>query len=196
LKTLVDVTRAVFGVYPKHISGDIVVRVDTPAKVGSPPVQQQAMELLVQSTAEAALGQVNPYVLAAYWDDHREYEKSIEIVERIIQDPAEDILHKSAACSLCGLVLYEQKRSDEAIAKFQKAIELDPKLALAYNNWGSVLDNKGKYDEAIAKFRKAIELDPKLALAYNNWGIVLRKQGKNDEAEAKFQKAIELSGSQ
>src|SRR5271166_4539887 len=104
LKTLVDVTRAVFGIYPKHISGDIVVPVDAPAKVvGSPPAKQQArvtvyltqgrsrgagvtldvpaddLELLVQSTAEAALGQVNPYVLAVYRDDRREYEKAIEL---------------------------------------------------------------------------------------------------------------------
>src|SRR5208337_2395261 len=85
LKTLVDMTRALLGIYPKHISGDIVVPVDTPTKVvGSPPAKQQAtvtvyltqgrsrragvpldvpaddLELLVQSTAETALGQVNP----------------------------------------------------------------------------------------------------------------------------------------
>jgi Tfp pilus assembly protein PilF len=216
LKTIVDVTRAVFGVYPKHISGDIVVPVVTPTKVGSAPVQQQAtvtvyltqgrsrsagvrvvvaaddLGLLVQSTAETALEQVNPYVLAAYRDEHGEHEKAIEIVERIIQDPSEDILHKTAACSLWGLVLEEQKKYDEAIAKYRKAIELDPKSALAYDDWGSVLDEQKKYDEAIAKYQKAIELDPKSAPAYDGWGLVLEEQKKYDEAIAKYQKAIEL----
>jgi Tfp pilus assembly protein PilF len=216
LKTLVDITRAVFGIYPKHISGDVVFPVDTPDKVGSPPEKQQArvtvyltqgrdrsagvtvevpadgLELLVQSTAETALGQVNPYVLAAYRADHLEYDKAIEIVERIIQDPAEDILHKKAACNLWGNVLDDQKKYDEAIAKYQKAIELDPKYADAYNGWGTVLGDQKKPDEAIAKYQKAIELNPKIAFAYNNWGIVLREEGKYDEAIAKYQKAIEL----
>src|SRR5271166_6329096 len=43
LKTLVDVTRALLRIYPKHISGDILVPVDIPTKVvGSPPAKQQA----------------------------------------------------------------------------------------------------------------------------------------------------------
>src|ERR1039457_4934143 len=42
LKTLVDVTRTVLGIYPRHISGDIVVPVDPSIKAGSPPVKQQA----------------------------------------------------------------------------------------------------------------------------------------------------------
>src|SRR5208337_4451457 len=193
LKTIVDMTRALLGIYPKHISGDIVVPVDTPTKVGSPPVQQQArvtvyltqgrsrsagvpldvpaddLELLVQSTAEAALDQVNPYVLAVYRYEHREYGKAIEIVERVVQDPSADVPHKEAAWYLWGIVLHNQNKYDEAIAKYQKAIELDPKFALAYYNWGVVLDDQKKYDEAIAKYQKAIELDPKYALAYNGW---------------------------
>jgi len=217
LKTLVDVARTVFGIYPKHISRDIVVPVDTPTKVGSPPVNQQAtvtiyltqgrsrsagvslavpaddLGLLVQSTAETALGQVNPYVLAAYRDEHREYEKAIEIVERIIQDPSEDILHKTAAYDLWGNVLRDQKKPDEAIAKYQKAIELDPKLAHAYVGWGNVLYDQKKPDEAITKYQKASELDPKDATPpYVGWGIVLYEHGKPDEAIAKFQKASEL----
>jgi len=217
LKTLVDVTRALLRIYPKHISGDILVPVDIPTKVvGSPPAKQQAtvtvyltqgrsrragvpldvpaddLELLVQSTAETALGQVNPYVLAVYRDEHREYEKAIEIVERIIQDPSEDLPHKEAACNLWGNVLREQRKYDEAIAKYQKATELDPKYAAAYYDWGLVLHEQKKYDEAIAQYQKAIELDPKLALAYNNLGSVLYDQKKYDEAIAKYQKATEL----
>jgi tetratricopeptide (TPR) repeat protein len=216
LKTLVDITRAVLGIYPKHISGDIVVPVDTPTKVGPPPVKKQAtvtvyltqgrsrsagvsldvpaddLELLVQSTAETALGQVNPYVLAVYRVRHREYEKAIEIAGRIIRDPSEDILHKSAACTLWGVVLYEQKKYDEAIAKYQRAIVLNPKLALPYYNWGNLLDDQKKYDEAIAKYQKAIELDPNDADAYNGWAIVLDDQNKYDEAIAKYQRVIEL----
>ncbi len=50
---------------------------------------------------------------------------------------------------------------DEAIACYQKAIELDPKDAIAHNNLGLALQAKDQRDEAIASYMKAIELDPK-----------------------------------
>ena len=55
-------------------------------------------------------------------------------------------------------MLRAQGKYEEAIAKYQKATELDPKLAPAYNNWGNVLRAQGRYDEAEAKFQKAREL--------------------------------------
>ena len=54
-----------------------------------------------------------------------------------------------------------------AIADFNKAIQLDPNLAGAYNNRGVVYSETGKYKPAIADFNKAIQLDPNLADAYN-----------------------------
>jgi tetratricopeptide (TPR) repeat protein len=216
LKTVVDIARSVFGIYPKHVSGDIVVPVDVPTNAGSPLVQQQAtvtvyvtqgrnrsapvsmvvaadeVGTLVQRTAETVLRQVNPYVLAAYHEEHGEHKEAAETVERMSQDPSQDPPHQEAALYLWGLVLYHQKKYDEAIAKYRKAIELYPKSAVPYNNWGNALSDQGKYDEAITKYQKVTELDPKSAVPYNNWGNVLSDQGKYDEAIAKYEKAIEL----
>ena len=75
---------------------------------------------------------------------------------------------------------------DEAIACYNKAIELDPKLAIAHNNLGVALHDKGRTDEAIACFSKAIELDPKFAMAHYNLGIALRDKGRMDEAIASY----------
>jgi superkiller protein 3 len=81
---------------------------------------------------------------------------------------------------------------DEAIAAYRKAIELDPRFALAHSNLGNALLDQKKPDEAIAAYRKAIELDPNLTLAHNNLGNALRDQKKLPEAVAAFRKAIEL----
>ena len=219
LKAVADLARSVFGIYPKHVSGDIVVPLDRSTNAASPAIEQATVTvyvtqgrnrsaavsvtvasgdigMLVERTAETVLGQVNPYVLAAYREDHREYEKAIEIVQRMIQSPSEDRRHRSAALNLWGSVLNDQKKYDEAIAKYQKSIALDPKYALPYNNWGIVLSEQKKYDEAIAKYQKSIELDPKYALPYYNWGYVLKAQGKDDEAAVKFNQADQLSRSQ
>ena len=81
---------------------------------------------------------------------------------------------------------------DEAIKAYDEAINLDPKLASAWNNKGNVSLSQGKYDEAIQAYDKAIKLDPKLAPAWNNKGNALYKQGKYDEAIQAYDKAIEM----
>jgi Flp pilus assembly protein TadD len=60
---------------------------------------------------------------------------------------------------------------DRAIAHFNKAIELNPRDAWAYNFRGLAYVEKGQYDKAISDCTKAIELNPRLAGAYNNRGI-------------------------
>jgi tetratricopeptide (TPR) repeat protein len=213
LKTIVDIARSVFGIYPKHVSGDIVVPVSLPLKAESPSKATVTVyvtrgrnrssaisvvsaaddvESLVRLAAETVLGQVNPYVLAAYREDRREYEKAVELIERMIQSPTEDRRHKEAAFNLWGNALKDQTKYDEAIAKYQTAIELDPKDPLPYYNWGAVLYSQKKYSEAIAKYQRVTELDPKLAAAYYNWGTALYSLNRGDEAVAKWRTTIEL----
>jgi tetratricopeptide (TPR) repeat protein len=92
-----------------------------------------------------------------------------------------------------GEAYFKQGKYPEAIADFTKAIELDPKLAVAYSNRGvAYLDGLKKFPEAIADFTKVIELDPKLAVAYLNRGQAFYNLEKNVEAIADCTKAIEL----
>jgi TPR repeat len=190
LKTVVEITRNVFGIYPKHISGDIVVPVPVVSNTGSSSVSSQAtvtiyvtqgrnrspairigavaddVGTLVRRTAETVLGQVNPYVLAVYREAHHEYEKAIEIVRGIIQDSSEKRRYREAAFLLWGNALQDQGKNEEAIAQYRKALQLDPKSAAAYYNWGNAFNAQGKHDEAMEKFRKANALDPKLQMPY------------------------------
>ena len=92
----------------------------------------------------------------------------------------------------------------QAIEKFEKAIELQPNDAFAYNNWGYSLNNLGQastgdaavkyYQQAISKCEKAIELKPDYVLAYNNWGYSLNNLGQlsvGADAVKYYQQAIE-----
>ena len=82
---------------------------------------------------------------------------------------------------------------DQAIACYKKAIALDPKLADAHSNLGTLLcDVKKDYDGAIACFHQAMELDPQSAKIPFNLGNALRNKGQVDQAIAWYQKAIEL----
>ena len=81
---------------------------------------------------------------------------------------------------------------NEALASFNKAIELDPKDADAYNNRGIAYDNLGNHKQAIKDYNKAIELDPKNAKAYNNRGGAYGDLGNYKQAIKDYDKAIDL----
>ncbi|MGA8572680.1 MAG: tetratricopeptide repeat protein [Desulfobaccales bacterium] len=84
---------------------------------------------------------------------------------------------------------------DQAIADYTKALEIDPKLAWAYNNLGAIYVQKDDFDHAMAAYNKALEIDPKQAQFYNNRGGAYRELNHYDEAIADFKRALELNPS-
>ncbi|HKX96206.1 MAG TPA: tetratricopeptide repeat protein, partial [Candidatus Nitrosocosmicus sp.] len=91
-----------------------------------------------------------------------------------------------------GLSLYYLGDNQEAIACYDKAIEINPQYADAYNNKGLSLYYIGSQD-AIACYDKAIEINPEYDLAFYNKGLVLAVTGNNQEAIACYDKAIEIN---
>lgn len=85
------------------------------------------------------------------------------------------------------------KDNDQAIATYQKALQLTPDDAALHNNLGSVYASTGKMAEAQAQFQKAAELDPTNAGRYYfNIGAIMYNAGKMDDALAAFNKVISL----
>ncbi len=92
-----------------------------------------------------------------------------------------------------GAALCDVKQDyDGAIAAFQAALRIDPRLAPAHHNLGVALEGKRHFDEAIAEFRMAIELEPRYARAHRSLGNLLMNQGRFEEAIAEFRAAIGL----
>jgi len=84
------------------------------------------------------------------------------------------------------------KRYGEALAAYDRAIQLDPSYALAYNNRGYAYYNLKEYHRAIADYDRAIQLDPNYALAYNNRGYAYHNLKEYQRAIADFDRAIQL----
>jgi tetratricopeptide (TPR) repeat protein len=72
-----------------------------------------------------------------------------------------------------GLSQLNAGHTDAAIASWQRALELDPRNALAANNIGDAYMVKKQPDTALQWFLKASMIDPTLQLAKNNmvWAI-------------------------
>jgi lipoprotein NlpI len=79
-----------------------------------------------------------------------------------------------------------------AIADYNEAIRLDPKLPGPSYNRGLLYTVKQDYDRAIADFSEAIRLDPKFAGAFNNRGWAYAAKQDYDHAIADYNEAIRL----
>ena len=86
-------------------------------------------------------------------------------------------------------------RYDEALAAYNKAIELDPNLVYAWNNKGNSLNDLGRYDEALAAYNKVLELDSNDEYAWTGKGDTLYFLRRDQEALDAFNKALSIDPS-
>lgn len=96
-------------------------------------------------------------------------------------------------CINVGLALHNKGSYDDSVRAFDKAIELNPNSASAWNGKGDALKAQNNYDKAGMAYDKALELNPQLADAWRNRGIILGHSGKYDEAILAYNKAIEIA---
>ena len=94
-----------------------------------------------------------------------------------------------------GIALYDQKKYDEAIQAFDKAIDIDPRFEEAWYYKGVALFDQGKYDDANQALDKATDIDPQDADAWREKGFALTRLGLTVESFDAFEKADELGGS-
>lgn len=90
----------------------------------------------------------------------------------------------SEAYNNLGTVYLRQKRLDEAIGMFQKALEnlyyATPELA--YYNLGRAYEEKGEEEKAIEFYERAIELRRPYLDPYGRLGLLYQKKGRYKEA--------------
>lgn len=79
-----------------------------------------------------------------------------------------------------------------ALAMFQRAIMLDPKHALAWNNRGTIMLQGGMPFEALWHFRQAVHLEPRAAEYLSNVAVALTELGELEEAERVYNQALSV----
>jgi len=59
----------------------------------------------------------------------------------------------------------------EATYRWEKAVEIDPTYAAAWNNLGIGYEHEGRFEEARKAYEKAVALDPKNVLIRQNYDL-------------------------
>ena len=88
-----------------------------------------------------------------------------------------------------GVEAEKSAQLDAAVSEFQKATELDPKLAIAFVDLGDIYIEKHDYASAIPPLKRAVELSPNLEGAHRLLGYALLAQGYASEAIPHLEKA-------
>jgi tetratricopeptide (TPR) repeat protein len=89
-----------------------------------------------------------------------------------------------------GLMLFAERRFDNAQIEFIAATKLDASLSVAHANLASVYVERKKWSDAEKSFGRAIELRPDNAIPYNGLSVVLREQQRYAEATKAARDAI------
>ena len=92
-----------------------------------------------------------------------------------------------------GDLLISEKRYEEALEAFNKALEINPKNEYALSNKGIALVNLGRYEEALEAFNKALEINPEDESDLLWKGFVLLSLNKYEETVEAFGKALEIN---
>ena len=92
-----------------------------------------------------------------------------------------------------GVSSQRQRKYQDAIKHYDKAIELRPQFTEAFNNRGAAKAELGQHKEAMKDYNKAIELNPQYAGALNNRGNAKARLEQHEEAMKDYNKVIELN---
>jgi Flp pilus assembly protein TadD len=121
-------------------------------------------------------------------------EEQRSIVESLIKNiaaPGKDA--NALAWVNYGNQLWRLRKNDEALAAFDRAIQIQPAFYQAWFALGLTLDSLDRYEEAIAAFDRAIrESQEKFAPAWRGRGDALDSLKRYEEALVCFDKAIAL----
>ena len=89
-----------------------------------------------------------------------------------------------------GEALFSQGKADEALKKYQQALEIDPKLYHAALFSGDIYLQKQDFAQAEIWYQKAIAIDPNIETAYRYSATPLMRQRKTEAARDRYVEAF------
>lgn len=129
------------------------------------------------------------------YDQPGNVEAAVEALQKAISaDPAYAPAHAALGDAYWQRFnsTHEKEWADKALESARRAVELNPRLAVARVTLGNIFRRTGQYEEAISQFEHALGLDPLNADARSGLARAYVGMGREDQAEDLYRKAIEM----
>lgn len=88
-----------------------------------------------------------------------------------------------------------QKKYQEAVDAYSRALEIDPRNAVYLSNRSAAYSSLRETAKAAEDAKRAIEIDPTYSKAYSRLGLALYSQGDAQGAMKAYEKGLEAEGS-
>ena len=112
--------------------------------------------------------------------------------ERLLAELAKQFPKDPRIHAQIGLVAFGRQDWDGAIKALSRAVELDPKFTLPYNQLGYAYRFQGKLAEAEKTFQKYAELLPDDPNPHDSYAELLMRMGRFDESIGRYRKALQV----
>ena len=124
----------------------------------------------------------------------RDSEKTSANVVAVVAASSQPVAFVSPAFALIveGNTLQEQGLLSEAMARYEAAIDIDPRCARAHLNRGNIFLAAAKFDEARSAYQLAVDCDSHYAAAHFNLGNLNYKTGQFEPALRNYQEAVDI----
>lgn len=129
--------------------------------------------------------------LAGLLLENGELHEAEPLLQSLIQGAASEAALATALHGL-GEIRHLQKRFEESVDYYQRALQAQPNRPMTHNRLGHALHALGRLDSAIDHYRKAISQAPDLIVAYTNLANTLINAGLTDEADDILARALAI----
>ncbi|MFH0983877.1 MAG: tetratricopeptide repeat protein [Planctomycetota bacterium] len=120
--------------------------------------------------------------------DAGEYQQAVETADLELQHHPEHT--RSDVWQVQGLSLLRAGEADEAVARIEAAVQIDPAGGMAHVRLATALAEIGRLDDAVRHYRRAVEILPNYNPGIIGLAQTYRKLGRLDEAAEMFEKAL------
>lgn len=95
-----------------------------------------------------------------------------------------------------GMRHLRNRSYQNAIAEFNRAVQLDPNFKEAYSGRGFAQLQSGQLPQALESYNRILQIDPKAAIAYSGLALVRSRLGDDRQARLDTEKSASLMAEQ
>ena len=159
------------------------------------PYWQNSLALFQRAANVTERNYLAYFNLGYYARDRGEYNQAILYFKKAMSAEVDCFpnVNQAHAYNNLGYTYLQAKDITNAVADFEKAVDLQPIYPEAYYNLGCAFQANNQPDVAVEAFQRALALDPNVAEIRFKMGNALLQLGKPAEAIAQYSQALQIN---